>query len=76
MNKLMYKFLKRYKTNVLSAIVLNEDSALDYYAVKYTAWVVDGYSPDLADFEYYGECKVSVEEFKKFRKVEEAVIWE
>ena len=76
MNKIMLKFLKQYKDNVLSAIVLNEDSALDYYAVNYTAWVTDVYSPDLSDFEYNGHCKVSVDEFNKFRKIEEAVIWE
>jgi hypothetical protein len=76
MNKIMLKFLKQYKDNVLSATVLNEDSALDYYVVKYVAWVVDVYSSDMGDFEYDGQCKVSVDEFNKFRKIEEAVIWE
>jgi len=76
MNKIMLKFLKRYKDNVVYAIVLNQDSALDYYAVKYTAEIVDAYSPSLSMVEYDGQCKVSVEEFNKFRKIEEAVIWE
>jgi len=76
MDTLMAKFLKRYKDNVTTATVLNEENATDYYEVKYKAWVLDTYSPSLEYTEYEGNCKVSVDEFKKFKKIEEAVIWE
>lgn len=72
----MTKFLKRYKDNITSATVLNQDTATDYYEVAYKAWVLDAYSPSLQYVEYDGTCKVSVDEFRKFRKIEEAVIWE
>lgn len=76
MDKLMLKFLRRYKDNASSATILNIDTASDYYEVDYTAWVLNSYSPSLDYIEYDGKCKVSVEEFTKFKKIEEAVIWE
>ena len=76
MNEIMAKFLKRYKDNITSATVLNEENATDFYEVKYKAWVLDVYSPSLEYTEYEGNCKVSVDEFTKFKKIEEAVIWE
>lgn len=72
----MTKFLKRYKDNITSATVLNQDTATDYYEVDYKAWVLDVTSPSLQYVEYDGICKVSVDEFTKFKKIEEAVIWE
>lgn len=68
MNELMTQFLKEYRSIISYAIILNEDSATDYYDVSYRTRSFG--------IVKTGICKVSVDEFNKFKRIQTAVIWE
>ncbi len=72
--ELLLKFIQQYKDNVVSINVLNTDE--DYYYVECKIDTIDLYSPDSSIVTYDMNCKVDVTEFNKFKRKEQAVIWE
>jgi len=73
MDELMLKFIKRYKSNTVRAVVVNPDMKPgDYYDVNCNIKLGNIYNMGT----YEAHCKVSVDEFNKFKSVEEAVIWD
>jgi len=76
-DELMLKFIKRYKSNTVRAIIENQDMKPgDYYDVNCNIEVPDIYSMGTDVINYEAHCKVSVDEFNKFKSVEDAVIWD
>jgi len=74
MNKLMLKFLQRYKPNIATCKILN--TTTDFYGVKYKFVLININNYDTNNIIHTGKCKVSIDEFNKFKKIEEAIIWE
>lgn len=79
METIMLKFLKRYKSDIVRITISNTlQDCMDYYFVECVFNIEDPqYSESNGNvFEYTRTCRVNIDEFNKFKSIEEAVIWD
>lgn len=73
--ELMLKFIKKYRKNVVGIEILEISS--DYYNVCCDIEVEDVYGGCFDNMiGFQTNCKVNVDEFNKFKKKQNAIIWD
>jgi len=81
MNNLMLNFIQQYSSKVISCNFdmydLPAKANGDYYDVVCTIWDMKiGDNGLMQPLQSVKKCKVSIDEFNKYKRKQEAVIWE
>lgn len=77
LDELMLDFLQIQYPNVISAKIQNRNNILnDYYIVKCKV-KEESFSSTIPTYDEHDRtCRVCISEFNKFKRQEEAIIWE